>query len=114
MNFANSGYLRKIKERAKKSRVHKKHQLVGLQIAEELSDPKHKALYMKLAKGGNQAKLQWLAADVADRRGVKNKGAYFMATLMKTEREAKEWLKRKSTDKVTRDKGQETRRTTGL
>ncbi len=94
MSSAADNYLKKLKERAKTSRVHKKHQLVGLQIAQELKDPKHKALYMKLAKGGNQAKLQWLAADVADRRGVKNKGAYFMATLMKTEKEAKWWLKK--------------------
>ena len=88
-----NAYLKKLEQRAKKSRAHTKHQLVGLQIAQELGDQKHKALYMKLAKHGNYAKLRWLAADVADRRDVKNRGAYFMAVLIRTEKEAKEWLR---------------------
>lgn len=90
-----SGYIEELRRRGKKSRVSTKHQLVGLQIAKELGDEKHKSLYMKLAKTGNSAKLQWLAADIADRKNIKKRGAYFMATLMKSEKEAKEWLGRK-------------------
>lgn len=88
-----SEYLKKLRERAKKSRVHTKHQFIGLQIGRDLADNEHKALYMKLAKKGNHAKLQWLAADIASRRGIRKKGAYFMKVLFSTEKEAKEWLK---------------------
>lgn len=85
-------YIEELKRRGKKSRIGTKHQLVGLQIAKELGDEKHKSLYMKLAKSGNAAKLQWLAADIADRKNIKKRGAYFMASLMRSEKEAKEWL----------------------
>ena len=88
-----NNYLQKLRERAKKSRVRTKHQFVGLQIGRDLDDIKHKALYMKLAKKGNPAKLQWLAADVASRRGIQKKGAYFMKVLFSTEKEAKECLR---------------------
>ncbi len=74
-------YLEELKRRAKQSKVYNKYQLIGLQIAETLGDREHKSLYIRLAKNGNTAKLLWLAADVADRRGVKNRGAYFMALL---------------------------------
>ncbi len=102
MTTVRDAYLKKLKERAKKSHVYKKHQLTGLRIGEELNDRKHKGLYMKLAKEGNPAKLEWLAADVASRENIKNKGAYFMAALLKTEKEAKAWLKRKPTKKQKR------------
>lgn len=92
-NMDTHKYLDGIRERGKKSRISTKHQLVGLRISEELDDPKHKALYMKLAKQGNSTRLEWLAADVADRKNLRKPGAYFMATLMKTEKEANEWLK---------------------
>ena len=88
-----NNYLQKLRERAKKSRVRTKHQFIGLQIGRDLDDSKHKALYMRLAKKGNPAKLQWLAADVASRRGIQKKGAYFMKVLFSTEKDAKEWLK---------------------
>lgn len=94
-----NNYLQKLRERAKKSRVRTKHQFVGLQIGRDLDDSKHKALYMKLAKKGNPAKLQWLAADVANRRGIQKKGAYFMKVLLSTEKEAREWLKREKKSK---------------
>ena len=87
-------YLKKLRERAKKSRVRTKHQFVGLKMGRDLDDNKHKALYMKLAKEGNQAKLQWLVADIASRRGIKKKGAYFMKVLFSTEKQAREWLSR--------------------
>ena len=95
MNLVSGNYLKKLRERAKKSRVYKKHQLTGLRIGQKLDDSKHKSLYMKLAKEGNPAKLEWLAADIAARHDVKNKGAYFMAALLKNEKEAKKWLKQK-------------------
>ena len=93
MDISKEKYAKQLEQRGKRSRIYHKHQLIGLQMSQELGDKKHRALYMKLAKEGNQAKLQWLAADVASREKVKNKGAYFMAQLMKTEKEAKEWLK---------------------
>ena len=87
-------YIKKLRERGKKSRVRTKHQLVGLEIGRILGDRKHSALYMKLAKEGNSAKLLWLATDVASRRSIHKKGAYFMKVLFSTENGAKDWLKR--------------------
>lgn len=74
-------YLEILKKRAKESKVYSYHQLIGLTIAETLKDEKHKALYIKLAKLHNADKLLSLAKDVADRKNVKNKGAYFMKLL---------------------------------
>ena len=76
-----SSYLAELRRRAKESRVYEKYQLMGLKIAEALHDERHKSLYIKLAKErGGEALLQ-LAKDVAERRGVKNRGAYFMSLL---------------------------------
>jgi hypothetical protein len=74
-------YLEELKRRSLKSRIYQKYQLVGLLIAEILQDEKHKALYMKLAKENDGERLIMLAKDVADRKNVKNKGAYFMKLL---------------------------------
>ncbi|MCL4405068.1 MAG: hypothetical protein M1361_01575 [Patescibacteria group bacterium] len=74
-------YLETLRKRAKESKVYSYHQLVGLTIAELLQDDKHKALYIKLAKLHNPDKLVRLARDVAERKNVKNKGAYFMRLL---------------------------------
>ena len=82
-------YLEELARRAKSSKVYKKHQLIGLRIAEILGDQSHKSLYIRLAKNGNQAKLQWLAADVADRKNIRNKGAYFMTMLKMSKNEEK-------------------------
>lgn len=76
-------YLAKLKERAKKSHAYRKYQLLGLEIAMILEDEKHKSLYIKLAKNGNAEKLLRLAKEVAEKKGVKNKGAYFMSCLGK-------------------------------
>lgn len=75
------GYLEILRERAKTSRVYKKHQLTGLLISRLLEDEKHKSLYIKLAKESNQDKLLGLAKDIALRKNIKNKGAYFMKVL---------------------------------
>lgn len=74
-------YLKLIRKRAKESRVYKKYQLAGLEIAEVLKDSKNKSLYIKLAKEGNPDDLLRLAKEVAYRKNVKNKGAYFMRIL---------------------------------
>ncbi len=71
-------YIDLLKERKSTSRVYVPHQSVGLVLAEILDDEKHKSLYMKLAKEYDVQTLMGLAKDVASRRGVRNKGAYFM------------------------------------
>jgi len=74
-------YLETLKKRAKESKVYSYHQLVGLTLAETLEDDKHKGLYMKLAKLHDSDKLIRLAKDIAERKNIKNKGAYFMKLL---------------------------------
>ncbi|MBI4033929.1 MAG: hypothetical protein HY378_00055 [Candidatus Brennerbacteria bacterium] len=76
-------YLETLKERQKESRVYRIHQATGLTLAEILEDEKHKSLYMKLAKVHDAQKLIELAKDVAARKNVRNKGAYFMRLLTK-------------------------------
>lgn len=75
------GYIETLKERAKTSRVYKKYQLTGLLIAQLLNDESHKSLYIKLAKTRNQQKLMSIAKDIAERKNIRNKGAYFMRIL---------------------------------
>lgn len=80
----NKDYLEVLKERAKKSRVYKSYQFVGLTISQILNDEKHKSLYIKLAKEHNQSHLLSIAKDVAERKNIEKKGAYFMKILAKT------------------------------
>ncbi len=75
-------YIAELKRRAKESHVYRKHQLIGLEIADILGDPAHKALYIKLAKEGNSRHLLAIAKDVALRKTVKRPGAYFMRVVM--------------------------------
>jgi len=75
------GYINELKRRAKESRVYKKYQLFGLEIAKVLNDEKHKSLYIKLAKGDSSEKLLRLAKEIAEKKRIKNKGAYFMSCL---------------------------------
>lgn len=75
------GYLKKLKQRAKESRVSRKFQLDGLEIANILGDEKHKSLYIKLAKELDPDKLRRLAKEVAEKKDIKNKGAYFMTII---------------------------------
>lgn len=74
-------YFAELKERARKTRAYTKHQFLGLEIAELLEDEKHKSLYIKLAKEGNAQELRRLAQEVKERKGIKNRGAYFMKIL---------------------------------
>ena len=79
--FANLGkdYFKQLDSRGKKSRAYYSYQFVGLELAVILRDMPHKALYIKLAKEhDNCERLLALAKSVAERRGVNNKGAYFM------------------------------------
>jgi hypothetical protein len=78
MAFMKEEYLEELARRAKESHVYRKYQLIGLEISQILNDPKHKALYIKLAKEKNGDALMRLAKDIAERKNVKNKGAYFM------------------------------------
>ena len=71
-------YLDEIKKRKKDSKVYKEFQLTGLELAEILGDESHKSLYIKLAKTNPRQRLMAVAKDVADRKNVKNMGAYFM------------------------------------
>jgi hypothetical protein len=74
-------YFTELKRRAKESRVYRNYQLIGLEIADILRDRGHKALYIKLAKEGDVRRLLAIAKDVAERKEVKNHGAYFMRVI---------------------------------
>ena len=82
MPTAREKYIAELARRAKESHVYRNYQLVGLEIADVLHDRPHKALYIKLAKEGNPRRLLAVAKDVAERNGVKNRGAYFMRVVM--------------------------------
>lgn len=74
-------YSSEIDERQKTSKIYSEHQLIGLEIADILSDIKHKALYIKLTKEFGKDRLIPLAKFVAGKKDIKNKGAYFMKVL---------------------------------
>lgn len=69
--------MKELGKRSKESHVYKPHQLTGLEIANILEDWSHKSLYIKLAKTYGDRLLP-IAKSVAERKNVKNKGAYFM------------------------------------
>lgn len=74
-------YFQNLEERSRKSRAYRSYQLIGLQLAEILSDLKHKALYIKLAKTRDPETLLRLAKSIVENPNVKNRGAYFMRAL---------------------------------
>ncbi len=74
-------YLAELRRRGKESHVYRKYQLIGLEISQLLADEAHKTLYIKLAKERNGDRLIGIAKDIAERKNIKNKGAYFMALL---------------------------------
>jgi len=82
MPTAREKYITELKRRAKESHVYRNYQLTGLEIADILHDRSHKSLYIKLAKEGNARRLLAAAKDVAERKDVKNPGAYFMKVVM--------------------------------
>ena len=71
-------YLAVLKEKQKKNRVYYPHQSFGLLIAETLNDEIHKSLYIKMAKEHDGRILLELAKDIASRKKVESKAAYFM------------------------------------
>jgi hypothetical protein len=87
MPNAREKYMAELKRRAKESHVYRDYQLTGLEIADILGDRAHKALYIKFAKEGNPGRLLAVAKDVAERKEVKNKGAYFMRVVMEKGKE---------------------------
>ena len=84
--FENEKYLDELKNRSKQSRIYKMHQSIGLEVAALLEDPSHKALYMKLAKKHGADKILQLAKTVAEKKDIKNKGAYFMKVIHNAKR----------------------------
>ncbi len=81
MGKMTSAYLQELRRRNSESRAYKSYQLTGLEIANILEDWEHKSLYMKLAKKHGEAKMMELAKNVAERKNIENKGAYFMMIL---------------------------------
>lgn len=77
-------YLETLKKRAKESKVYRRFQFEGIEIAGILDDEAHTSLYIKLAKEGNAQELIRLAKNVKENARVKNKGAYFMSCLTRT------------------------------
>lgn len=76
-----TNYVKNLKQRGKDSHVYRKYQLFGLEIAQILQDEKHKSLYIKLAKERGGDMMMRIAKDVAERKNIKNKGAYFMKVI---------------------------------
>ena len=74
-------YIKELKKRSAQNRVTQNFQLVGLEVATILRDLEHKSLYIKLAKQYGTERIRSLAKDVADRRNIKNPGAYFMTLI---------------------------------
>ncbi len=74
-------YFAELKKRGTKSHIYKSYQLTGLEIANILEDQAHKALYMRLAKQYGDQTMLHIAKSVAEKKDVKNKGAYFMRML---------------------------------
>lgn len=83
MSIDKKNYLDEISSRKKESRVYRKFQHTGLAIAELLNDLKHKSIYIKLASQFDNERLLQIAKDVAERKNVANKGAYFMKVFQK-------------------------------
>lgn len=82
-------YLATLNERKKTSKVYTPYQMLGLELAEILEDEKHKSLYIKLAKTRDNRTLIELAKDIAARKNIKNKGAYFMRMIQTRDKQGK-------------------------
>ena len=71
------------KHKDRPKNLSREFQVYGVYLAESLEDTKHYSLYIKLAKENNQDRLMRLAKEVAEKKNIKNKGAYFMSLLKK-------------------------------
>ena len=58
--------------------ISREFQQYGYELAEELDDLEHKALYIKLAKEESRGLLETARSFVKDASSVKNKGKLFM------------------------------------
>lgn len=74
-------YREELKRRGALSRARRSYQFAGLEIAVLLKDLVHRGLYIKLAKERDPDYLIQLAKSVAEKKNVKNPGAYFMKLL---------------------------------
>lgn len=75
-------YLKKLKARAKKSRISKSYQQTGLDVAKLLDDWDHRGLHIKLAKEMGETKMLMFAKAIAEQKNIKGKkGAYLMKIL---------------------------------
>jgi len=74
-------YLETLAKRRKDTRAYSRHQALGAELGEILRDTAHTALYIKLAMQFDDAVLRTLAKRIAEKKEVKNKGAYFMRVL---------------------------------
>lgn len=80
-----TSYVKVLAARKKTSSpISRGYQLTGLMVADLLGDRAHKHLYLKLAREYETTALLSLAKDVADRKGVTNRGAYFMRRFQQT------------------------------
>lgn len=87
-------YMQEIGKRAIKSKIYKKYQLIGLEIAKTLGDEDHISLYIKLAKQRDGEILLRQAKEVAERKNIKNRGAYFMSVIHSSGKKTKYQKKR--------------------
>lgn len=81
LNNIKKEYLKTLTKRSKESKVYKPFQSTGLMLADILDDPENKAIYIRLSKIYDNQELIIKARDVAERRNITNKGAYFMKML---------------------------------
>lgn len=81
-------YLQELRRRSEESHAYKSYQLTGLEIANILEDWEHKSLYIRLAKDRGESRMMQLAKEVAEKKNVENKGAYFMMVI-KSEKDGK-------------------------
>jgi hypothetical protein len=82
-------YFKELKRRGTKSKIYASYQLTGLEIANILEDQAHKALYIRLAKQYGDQTMMHIAKSVAEKKDVRNKGAYFMRMLKGKKKPAK-------------------------
>ena len=73
----------------KKKYISREFQDYGYRLAEKLSDLKHKALYIKLAKEQPRSLLEEALNFVKDASNVKNRAKLFMWKLKELKREVK-------------------------
>ena len=68
--------------------ISREFQSFGIHLSESLDDPKHKSLYIKLAKTTNRALLEKALSFAIDSK-VDRKGAIFMWKLTQLKKESK-------------------------